>query len=645
MKSISTIFITILMTTQVQAKMLYKIGSSLKANEQAAFVELFHKAEALLPKKISTTINRTISVRVENLKNDKTEALAKIDADAIVLDTSVINEVVRGEANATPTNRAHKTFYREILATLLHETTHLYDFMNVHTDEEYRMLRKCHPVETRDKAPAPQLPEECAPYLYMNKTFSQNPYFKLITGFIKEDQSWFQYRSPDIYETENTTEAFAVNMEFFLMDPEFSCRRPTMAKLFKSFFQHDPFPGSACSNKLTYIVPDFQGKSSSLKVIDPARVYQIEYLLASKGEAIMSGFGHSMFRVVICAPNRKVVGPDCLKDLQYHVVLSYRAFIDSMNTSIYKGLVGDYPSRLFFVSMDQVIDEYNRIEMRDLYGIPLKLTPRERLDFLTRAIETHWSYDGKYYFIKNNCATESMNLLKSSVWKPGLIYKSIKSPMSLEALLKKENLSIPVNFDDRMKAIQDGHLLDSYRERYELAYTVMQQNLPVTDENFEEFLKQPAIQRGRYYKHISALQGKERVKAAASVVILEMAAHRFLKAEVKANLQNAAIEEMKAAEKSGRKSDSARIAAVMTDLSDMFSRPSSFITGAAGYGLPSDADLLTVAKKAAAKVQIGADIYTELEKKVQGIITKQQLQELKDIKANTDFALTFMKSL
>src|SRR5690606_31890146 len=126
--------------------------------------------------------------------------------------------------------------------------------------------------------------------------------------------------------------------------------------------------------------------------------YQIHFLLAGKGDATMSRWGHAMIRVVYCAPETKF-GPDCLLDLSSNFVLSFRAFVGSLQIGTIAGLTGKYPSRLFILPLNQVVDEYNKMESRDLQSIPLKFSRSEIHDFLSRASETHWAYDGKYYFI------------------------------------------------------------------------------------------------------------------------------------------------------------------------------------------------------------------------------------------------------
>ena len=98
----------------------------------------------------------------------------------------------------------------------------------------------------------------------------------------------------------------------------------------------------------------------------------------------MSRWGHSMLRLVICAPGR-ARGPDCRLDLQYHRVLSFRAFVGDVQISSWRGLTGSYPSRLFVLPLEQVIEEYTKVELRGLQSIPLAAGPgRDRRPAGTR---------------------------------------------------------------------------------------------------------------------------------------------------------------------------------------------------------------------------------------------------------------------
>lgn len=523
-------------------------GPSDKAFRKNAQI-LLQQAEDLLPASIKQSFKKPVEVRFESLKEHGDHALGKLAWGSIRIDLKAVPEILRGEKNATATQRTHKTFYREILATVVHETIHAYDRLNEHDAEEARMIRQCKDEKERDGAQ--RTSPECRAYENMYRSYSQNPYFTMIAGFVDSDESWMKHRSPDVYELTSTYESFPVNMEYFLMDPDYACRRPSLYHLFRTKFNHTPFPNSRCQVPLNYVIPDFKGKNSPLRSIDPSRIYQIHYLLAGEGEAMMSGWGHSMFRIVMCAPERKSVGPDCLKDLNDHIVLSYRAFVNSIQINTLKGLTGDYPSRLFLVPMNQVIEEYTKTELRDLRSIPMNLTRDEIRQFVIRTIETHWSYDGRYYFTSNNCAVESLNLMKGSIFRPGLIDVSIKTPMGLEKELLRLKITDNRMFSNRLQAINNGYLFDSYRDRYEMSFNVLRQSLNLGQKDFFEFLKMPAAQRAKAYARISALDGKARTKSAAAIVLLENGAHRFLKADIKAQLTEQVMAEEKKAAKKG----------------------------------------------------------------------------------------------
>ena len=106
-------------------------------------------------------------------------------------------------------------------------------------------------------------------------------------------------------------------------------------------------------------------------------------------------------------------------------MLSYRAFVGDVQLSSWDGLVGKYPSRLFVLPLAQVIDEYTKTELRGLASVPLKLSRQEINDTVEHAAEMHWSYDGNYFFISNNCAVESLKLLRSGSANPQLLMTKI----------------------------------------------------------------------------------------------------------------------------------------------------------------------------------------------------------------------------
>ena len=49
-----------------------------------------------------------------------------------------------------------------------------------------------------------------------------------------------------------------------------------------------------------------------------------------------------------------------------------------------------------------------------------RLSRDEVEQLVVRAAEQHWSYDGDYYFVSNNCAVETLKLLRSGTGNPRL---------------------------------------------------------------------------------------------------------------------------------------------------------------------------------------------------------------------------------
>lgn len=83
----------------------------------------------------------------------------------------------------------------------------------------------------------------------------------------------------------------------------------------------------------------------------------------------------------------------------------------------------------------------------------------------------------------------------------------------------------------------------------------------------------------------------------------------------------------------------------MTEISDMFSQPAAFLKGASGYGLPTEHDWEQIQNVSSTKQTQGSNIYDEVEKNVESLISSVQMKEIEAINANVQFALKFMRSL
>lgn len=460
-------------------------------------------------------------VKTADKSNDKKEIIRPFVygtynqyKNILTINTPVLLELQKGKDNSKRINCQHKSLYDQAIATMVHELTHAYDFNNG---------RISNSIE------------------YINRSGFKK-------GLLKTKNKNIQaMRSADVYELVNIAESFAVNMEYFAMDPEFFCRKPSMFNYFKQLFNVDPFPTRTCKVNNTVMVST-SATGFVPTVIDPNRVYRIDYLLASAGKGIESGFGHSMFRIIICAPERfdpitkrtisaTPFGKKCLEDKLFHLVVSYRANVEDAKLNYMKGMFGGYPSMLFILNFSDVLDEYNRDELRDVISYPLKLTVKEREEFVLKVKEEHWNYRGSYKFVNNNCAVESYDLLKSALDRSQLNDMSSVSPNGvLEDLDKLNFLSVKSDEIETFKAKTDqiilaykaayGYKLKSDKDNKKAVQKFIDESsLESRMNQFQKFAK-TEIPEGELNAEIAFL--KERQVAASSFSVMEQQILRTL---------------------------------------------------------------------------------------------------------------------
>lgn len=335
----------------------------------------------------------------------------------------------------------------------------------------------------------------------------------------------FRDRSPDAYELEDPAEYLAVNAEHFVLDGEFACRRPALAQWYQAHFGTPPsLPQPQCSTTLPLLQAESEEGAASLLQLDPAHVYAVDYLFAEGSAQPMSRWGHSMLRLVICNPGRPL-GPDCRLDLEYHRVLSFRAFVGDVQISNWRGLTGGYPSRLFVLPLQQVVDEYTKVELRGLQSLPLQLDRSEIPSLLERIAQVHWSYDGRYYFISNNCAVETAKLLQAGLPRLGEAGLAQLSPRGLKRRLMRLDVLDERVLADRSAAQAQGYYFASARDHYQQLFAVAAGQLALPARDVRAWLQLPAQQRAPWL-----LKGD--LRASAGLLLLEQAAQR--RAELRA---------------------------------------------------------------------------------------------------------------
>lgn len=430
----------------------------------------------------------------------------------------------------------------------------------------------------------------------------------------------FSDRSPDAYERHSPAEFVAVNLEHYVLDADYACRRPALAAWFSERLG-PPHAAAACAPTLPYLQADNDAGAMSLLALDPARVYAVDYLLAEGNEQPMSRWGHSMLRLVICAPGR-VPGPACRLDLQYHRVLSFRAFVGDVQISSWRGLTGSYPSRLFVLPLNQVIDEYTKVELRALSSVPLALRPDEIAALLTRAAQVHWSYDGRYYFISNNCAVETYKLLHDGV--PRLAEAGVSSitPRGVRQRLQRAGLADLHVLDDRAQATRQGYYFESAAAHYQAMFDVLRRGIPVPQMSVAQWLDAAPGARAQWFD-----RGGLRETAAA--LLLEQAALRrqeLIARDALKRLLRPGIAER---------------AAVQDQLQRLFARqarlshPAALLDGP-GYGLPQADEQQRVSAQVAQASSGLADGWKQLQAMGRQQLSAELRDDLEQSEANVE---------
>ncbi len=415
---------------------------------------------------------------------------------------------------------------------------------------------------------------------------SRDPRFLDLAGWqvsparfgLRERRNRFTDRSPDRYELASPAEFLAVNLEHFLLDPDYACRRPALHRYLKQRLGGAP-PSGVCAPGFVYLGTDV----APPEPLDPERVHSIDYLLADDGEQAMSLWGHGMLRLVICAPGRER-GPDCRLDLQHHRVLSFRAFVDDLQISGWRGLTGSYPSRLFVLPLEQVVEEYTRVELRGLQSVPLRLERDEIAAVLERAATVHWSYDGRYRFIGNNCAVETFKLLHDALPRVrGAGLRSI-TPKGLLRRLMATGLVDPQVPGDPSEALRLGYRFDSASAHYRAMFEVARSGTSLPHRSFEAWLDLPATKRSPHLE-------RGDLRATAALLLLEQAALRRQELRAREQFQRRVHRS-----KRGRPGAADRLERAVGDVARAearLSRPAILLEGRPekpGYGLPQRAE-------------------------------------------------------
>ena len=600
--------------------------SSLDPAERQVSQTLLDEAMAALPPRFAQQLDR--QVRVSWRTGLPAEVYGQVGRfSGIELNAELLPRLVDGSAAENRTGRPHGTERQELLATLLHELTHLYDRARLWPAAQRRHITHCQ--QRAGSMGLVGLPDDCRGQTERRFTLSDDPRLLDLAGWqqrvgqrgARDLDNGQVARSPDSYELTNSLEFVAVNLEYFLLDPSYACRRPSLARYFREHFDWAP-PSEPCASDYPYLNAGRDFAQQPLGRLDPERVYQVDYLLAEANDAWMSRWGHSMLRLVVCAPGRPR-GPDCRLDLDHHLVLSYRAFVGDLQLSSWDGLTGVYPSRLFVLPLEQVIDEYTKVELRSLASVPLRMSRDEVEQLVVRAAEQHWSYDGDYYFVSNNCAVETLKLLRSGTDNPHLHALDSILPNGLLELMDARGLADTQVLDDPREALRLGYLFDSFRERYQAMFKVLRERLPITQNSVETWLEQTAGARRNWFDQAD-------LRASAALLLLEQAALRRQLLLAQDELKRRYLTGRAAGDPSLNKAGAA-LEQILAN-SGFLSRPAELLEG--GYGLPQQKEWERLEASSRERQQQLRQLSDELDGEVRNLLQPERLAELEANEAN-----------
>ncbi|SDA93728.1 protein of unknown function [Pseudomonas sp. NFACC15-1] len=596
--------------------------------QQQASQALLDEAMQALPPRFIERLDRRIDVGWTDQMPVNAYGQASL-VSQLDLNSNLLDSLVDGSAATQKTHRPHGTVRREMLATVLHELTHIYDRSRLWPETERALIQRC--TRRHSSAGLIGLPDECRGQNDRRFTLSDDPRLLDLAGWPqyvgrrgeREQHNRQVARSPDLYETSSPKEFVAVNMEYFLLDSSYACRRPALYRYYQEHFGWAPAAKDTCAQSFAFLNAGNDFAKTPLGKVDPERVYAIDYLLAEANQNWVSRWGHSMLRLVICAPGRPR-GPDCRLDLDQHLVLSYRAFVGDVQLSSWDGLVGKYPSRLFVLPLAQVIDEYTKTELRSLASVPLNLSRTEIEETVEHAAEMHWSYDGNYYFLSNNCAVESLKLLRSGSNNEQLKGLDSIMPNGLLEVLKGRGLADTSVLDDPKEALRMGYRFDSFRERYQAMFEVLKKYLPIKQQTVEDWLALDAAERRVWFEQAN-------LRTSAALLLLEQASYRrqLLLAQDEVKQRYLGAREL---QNGGMERANATLQQILAN-SGFLSRPAELL-GSSGYGLPQPSEWRRLESESSLRQKQLQTLTGDLDKEVRALLEPSRAAEIAASEAN-----------
>lgn len=272
-----------------------------------------------------------------------------------------------------------------------------------------------------------------------------------------------------------------------------------------------------------------------------------------------------------------------------------------------------------------MIEEYTKVELRSLASVPLKLDREEVASLVERAAQSHWSYDGQYYFISNNCAVETLKLLRSGIPRRPLQSLDSITPYGVLEMLENRKLADPSVLDDPKEALRLGYRFDSFRDRYQAMFDVLKQRLHIPQDKVEDWLALPARERQPWF-------AKADLRASAALLLLEQASLRRQLLLAQDELKRLYLGHLDKPAGDQRLEVAGKTFQQILDDSGFLSRPAELLEG--GYGLPQAAEWKHLEEQTRERQARLRRLSDDLDREVRALLDPERRAELEANEAN-----------
>ena len=218
---------------------------------------------------------------------------------------------------------------------------------------------------------------------------------------------------------------------------------------------------------------------------------------------------------------------------------------------------------------------------------------------------------------------ETLKLLRSGTGLPGLQNLDSITPIGLLEVLEARDLADSSVLTDSREALRLGYRFDSFRDRYQAMFKVLQQRLPIHQQRVEDWLEQPSEQRRQWFEQAD-------LRASAAMLLLEQAAMRRQLLLSQDELKQRYLTGRAAKDPNLNKAGDA-LEQILAN-TGFLSRPAELLEG--GYGLPQHEEWQRLESETRTRQQQLSLLSADLDGEVRRLLEPQRLAELEANEAN-----------